>query len=104
MDHQPFSLEKAIEIAEDFQDLVESDFGTVPGAITEAVIAVPFDKQRQDQFLSDYLNNHGREILPDDPSGYEVLVIGRNPRNPESFVFETIRNYAAATGIPYNQF
>jgi len=110
MDNQPFTLEEARDIAEDFEDLVDTDIVEKEGILLTVthVVVSPFNKDEQEVYA---INCIGGEVYAEEqmleygPQGYDVIIISQDletDTNSRLFDITGIRTYIANNGIKYN--
>ena len=101
----PFSLEEAIDIAEDFEDLIDTDFG-VEGTVYEVVdvMVCPHHDEDQKVFFEQYTAGKNKEAALGTYSGdeYDVAVFACDLADPEQYTCIDIRTFAEQRGIKYN--
>lgn len=105
MKNAPFSIEEAIEIAEDFEDLVDTDFSINKALIylVDTVMICPFREDDKKLFVSNYHYSKDREGALDFYKGkdYDVIVLAYDVDDESSFTYIDIRTFAAQRGIQY---
>jgi hypothetical protein len=105
MELTPFTFEEATDIAEDFEDLIDTDFG-LDGAVYEIteVMVSPFPEEEQTKFKELYLKTKDKAKALFDYTGheFEVLVFAMNVNDPEIATLIDIRTFSDRRGIGYN--
>lgn len=102
---RPLTYEEAVDIAEDFEDLVGTDFGipSLKDAEVGYVCIAPYDKDNQQVFLSNLKLSADTEAalkfyLDAGHKDFDVLIIGTG--TDEEIVY-AIRAYAGQLGLNY---
>ena len=105
MDITPFTHEEAIDIAEDFEDLIDTDFD-LNGAVYEVidVVVCPFPEGAGIKFIDDFQLSKDKEsaLVAYVGEEFNVLVYAINIDNQEQTTFIDIRTFAEQKGIRYN--
>ncbi len=106
MIHTPFTLEEAIDIQEDFEDLVDTDFkpdASSPVFEITNVLVCPFNDHDKKLFADRY--NLAKE--DEDPlsaytgTEYDVIVFALNLVDESNYIYIDIRSFAERMGINY---
>lgn len=107
-DNAPFSFAEAEEIAEDFEDLVDTEF-TLPEVgqsvfLVDAVAVCPFGNEERERFLTAYYNSKDALAALDGYPGpdYDVLLLLSDADDETNYSFIDIRAFVANKGINYN--
>lgn len=102
---EAFSYDEAVDIAEDFEDLVGTDFGipSLKNAEVEYVCVAPYDENRRNMFLADLRSSKDpaaalAPYLHPGSADFDVLVIGSD--SGEGVVY-TIRAYVQLLSLNY---
>jgi hypothetical protein len=106
MTHKPYSLDEATEIAEDFEDLIDTDF-TLDKTITyvvDNVVAGPFNEDSKELFVKNYLKTKNAEESLNfyDGKEFDVLLFAYDENDDTSFICIDIRTFTEQKGIRYN--
>ena len=105
MDLIPFSLEEATDIAEDFEDLIDTDLN-YNGAVYEVadVVICPYTDADRKIFTGNYLNTKDKETAISfyDGNEYDVIVYAHDIDDNGQATFIDIRTFAEQKGIQYN--
>jgi len=109
IDDSPFTLEEAEEIAEDFEDLVDTEFTiTASGIATEyiidALMICPFPEAGRQQFIDEYYSTKdGRAALAQyEGDEYDVILFVSEAADMARFSYLSIRAFAMEQGIKYS--
>lgn len=96
MELTPFSHDEAAEIAEDFEDLIDTEFtlGGV-GYLIEDILICPFDASEREEWLAGYAD--GATTMTSE----EVDVYLAVSDEGGTISYMSIRNFAAEKGIGY---
>jgi len=100
----PFTFQQAQEIAEDFEDIIDTEQGRGGvKMVIDAILIRPFEEANRDQPLEDYYNSENIEIqdTEDANAQYVVLVVMSAVEEGGVTVLD-ITDYVAANGINYN--
>ena len=104
MINQPFTLQKAEEIAEDFEDLVDTGFRNKDGEyFTISHITVcPFSEDEKSRFLEMKWTTQNIAGDREEYTGtdFDVIIIANRRGNEQRLVMD-IRTYATEAGIKY---
>lgn len=100
MQRIPFTLEEAIDIAEDFEDLIGTELNRMP-PITYVAVG-PYDLGMEPGYIQIIDSNAGNSEFQYSYSGddYDVYVIWTKPDSDTDEIID-IRTIAQAIGIPY---
>lgn len=100
----PFTDQQAQEIAEDFEDIIDTERsrGGVKMVIDNILIR-PYDEARRDQPLEDYYNSEYIEVEDSENTDaqYVILVVMSTLDDGSVSVLDIV-DYVAANGINYN--
>ena len=106
MGNTPFNLSKANDVAEDFEDLVDTDFRAQNGKVyvIESVCVAPFNEQDKQQFTDKYLSCRDREEAVSFYAGneFDVLVFFFEEADETAWFSQDIRAFVTERGITYN--
>src|SRR4051812_10170496 len=106
MKRAPFSIEKAIEVAEDFEDLVDTDFSIDKALVylVDNVMICPYKEEDKKLFVSNYHYSRDRESALDFYKGkdYDVIILAYDVDNEANYTCIDIRTFVAQKGIAYN--
>lgn len=106
MAQTPFSLEDAHEIAEDFEDLIDTDFNIGKGLtyFIDNVLVCPHNPDDQKLFLSNYHYSKNKEGSLDFYKGneFDVVVLAYDIDDETNYTSIDIRTYVEHRGINYN--
>jgi len=106
MEFIPFTLEEALEICEDFEDLKDTEFkvGTSPLLLVEDVVVAPFGGAEKDSFVAVYSDSRNAENALGLYTGsdYDVLLITSADETDAGFSYIDIRTFANLRGIKYS--
>lgn len=104
MNNTPFTLDGADEIAEDFEDLIDTSFRTADGMLHEIdnVAVCPFYEEDRLVFMEKYriTGNKTEALAWYQGEEYDVSVITGTSK--EGYVCFDIRTFAEQLGIKYN--
>lgn len=101
-----FTLEEANEIAEDFEDLIDTEFSLEKGItlFVDSVAVCPFGESEKEAFMERYAAtrniNEAMASYTGDECDVILIVCDVSTENEYSFI--TIRNFIAQKGIRYN--
>lgn len=105
MKNSPFTYEEAIEIAEDFEDLLDTSFKTADGLFLtiDAVAVCPFHTDDRRDFVSACQNNGDPAVVLKSYMGedYDVAVLASGNSDGTVFADFDIRTFAEMQGIVY---
>jgi len=105
MEFTPFTLEQARDIAEDFEDLIDTDIKMDDGIYEVIdVIISPFSEDAGRFFIDEFLLTKDKvaSLAFYNSGEYDVVVFAGNINDPEKNVFIDIRTFAGQRGISYN--
>ena len=106
MNYTPFTLEEATEIADDFEDLEDTEFsfGESTAYMVHKVIIAPFGNQERAEFIAQYESTrNGKQSLEAYTGNeYEVLLVAADLADEERLVYLHIREFVAEKGIKYS--
>ena len=102
----PFTQAHADEIAEDFEDLIDTSFKWIDGIrySIENVMVCPFDPAEQTTFATTYHTTRDKEASLNTfkGSGFDVMIFAYKGRKEEEFIALNVRTYTEQLGIRYN--
>ena len=101
---QSFTYEEAIDIAEDFEDIVDTEhFKGGIKAVVDAVIVCPYHFVTSYPSLEEYYKSEDASIPLEDEQGalYAVLVV-MSSLVDNSLLLQEITDYVATNGINYS--
>lgn len=109
MNKESFTLEQAQEIAEDFEDLIDTDVVEkegVPLTVTHVVVC-PYDEEDKTQFAADCVTDADQPeklLLMYDTDEYDVIIISQEPDTEGDNLYDVtdIRSYISQNGVNYN--
>jgi hypothetical protein len=105
--HTPFTLQEAIDIQEDFEDLIDTDFkpdASSPVFEITNVLVAPYNEEDKKRFAENY--HLAKE--DEDPlsfytgTEYDVIVFAYNLVDKSNYIYMPIRSFAERMGINYN--
>jgi hypothetical protein len=106
MKNTPFTVDEAIDIAEDFEDLIDTDFSINKALIylVENVMICPFKEDDKKLFVSNYHYSKDKDGALDFYKGkdYDVIVLAYDVDDESSFTYIDIRTFANQKGIKYD--
>ncbi len=106
MSNTAFTLTKANDVAEDFEDLVDTDFRAQNGKVyvIESVSVSPFDEQEKRQFTDNFINCRDKvEAISFYNGGeFDVVVFFYEEHDEAAWYSQDIRAFVAERGINYN--
>lgn len=106
MEEKGFTLEEAVEIADDFEDLIDTEFNTdrTTTYFIENVLVAPFPPDAQKQFADEYHKSRDKESALSFYTGseYDVLVMTCNVNDESVLIPVDIRTFALERGIKYS--
>lgn len=100
-----FSLAQAEEIAEDFEDLKDTEFSVhCTSYIIEEVLVVPFENDLLRSFFDRYVitRNASELMVSNDLSLYNVILVVSPLHDQSSLSYFTITQYVSDLGVGYN--
>lgn len=106
MTHTPLSKSEAQEIAEDFEDLIDTDF-SVNKALSyfiDNVLICPFDMENKKLFVSNFHYSKDKDAALSfyDGDEYDVIIMAYNVDDETSYIYIDIRTFVSQRGINYN--
>ena len=106
MDTTPFTLDEANEIAEDFEDLIDTSFKTKDGLsyTIENVLVCPFNETEKEQFARIYLDTKNKTESLSFYKGeeFDVAVFTYSGAAAATgYTWFSIRSFAEQRGIKY---
>jgi hypothetical protein len=105
MIHRPYTLEEATEIAEDFEDLIDTDFKLEKVTyIVDNVVTGPFTEEDKEFFVKNYLKTKNSEesLAFYNGSEFDVLLFACNENDDTTYNCIDIRTFTEQKGIKYN--
>jgi len=106
MNNFPFTLEDATEIAEDFEDLVDTDFSMGNSLVYEVnnVLVCPYEEADKKKFAALYHETKDAQIASKSYTGneYDVIVFSYNIDDTNSYIYTDIRTFTEQRGINYS--
>lgn len=106
MQHNPFTLDEANEIAEDFEDLVDTEINTGQGKVyvIHNVVVCPFDEPGKQLFADNYRKTKDKNELINFHKGdeYDVVIFAYDADDEADYNWFDIRTFAERRGIKYN--
>ncbi len=106
MEFRPFTLEDAVEVQDDFEDLKDTEFKTGTSIVytVHDVIISPFNEDDKLKFIDRYSQTKDcRESLNGySGSEYDVLLVVYDVEDETKYTYTSIRTFAATKGIKYN--
>ena len=104
--HIPFTLDEANEIAEDFEDLIDTDFKGTEGLVylIDNVVVGPFDEADQVVFANNYYRSKDKNEAINFYKGedYDVIIFAHDAENETIYACFDIRSFAGQRGIKYS--
>jgi hypothetical protein len=105
MTRTTFTLEEAEEIADDFEDLADTEF-TFDKKTTwfvDNIMVGPFDDSDRDQFVKNYLSTKDKVYSLSLYAGdfYDVLLVAFDVNDDTNYICMDIRSFATQKGISY---
>src|SRR5580692_842795 len=98
MNNFPFTLEEATEIAEDFEDLIDTDFAMGNSLVYEVnnVLVCPYEEEDKKKFASYYQDTREAQLALKSYVGgeYDVIVFACNIDDVTSYIYTDIRTFA----------
>lgn len=104
MEFQTFSFEDAVEICDDFSDLVDTEFKlpNTPMVLVEHVVVCPAGGDSRSLFISKFLESKDPEVSLKFFQGEEYGVIIITTNNQGVYHFIDILDYVREKGLNYN--
>jgi hypothetical protein len=104
MEHTPFSLEQANDIAEDFEDLIDTDF-SISNAVDyliDNVVVCPFNDADKKLFATNYHHTKEKASSLNFYTGteFDVIVFAYDMDNA-AYTYIDIRTFVEHKGITY---
>jgi len=105
MAHTAFKYDEAIEIADDFEDLIDTDFSI--NALTyfiENVLVSPYTEEDKTLFLSNFRVSRDKEGATGFYKGdkFDVIVLAYDVDDESSFIHIDIQTFVKQMGITYH--
>lgn len=105
MINTPFNREDADEVADDFEDLVDTEFtlDKINIYYVDNVVVAPFSQDERARFIKHYLETKDCDdaIAFYEGSDFDVLVIALHVKDDTSYMCVDIRSFTAQQGIVY---
>src|SRR5271156_6944017 len=105
MTRLPLTLEIAVEIAEDFEALVDTDFKTnTVTYIIDNIVPAPFAEEDRQKFVKSYLETKDAQASLGLYNGheFEVLLFGYDENDDTNYICIDIRSFTEQQGINYS--
>jgi hypothetical protein len=106
VDLKPFTLEDAMEIREDFEDLIDTEFNLEPSLlyVIQDIAICPFNESDRLAFFTVYAKDSDTTATLKSYSGteYEVVLVCVDADDETKLLHLPIRAFAAEKGIQYN--
>ena len=106
MNNFPFTLEEATDIAEDFEDLIDTDFAVGNSLVFEVnnVLICPYEDEDKKKFASHYHETKDVQIALKSYVGneYDVIVFAYNIDDIADYNYTDIRTFVEQRGINYS--
>jgi len=109
LNNSPFTFEEAEEIAEDFEDLVDTEFtvvvdGTSTAYLVDAVVVSPFAEADKQRFADAWYQhkNAGEALAGFSGSDLDVLLFVSGADDETNVSYLGIRQFALERGIKYD--
>jgi hypothetical protein len=102
---RPFTLAEATEIAEDFEDLVDTEFITAGVFyLVLDVLVVPFTTLSKDVYAANYdpALGVGQFLASPDGDDYDVIILVQDVEQKRPRLCIDIRSYTGERGIKYH--
>ncbi len=105
MMHKPLSKSEASEIAEDFEDLMDTDF-TVNKSLSyliDNVLISPYNMDDKKLFVSNFHYSKDKEAALSFYNGdqYDVIILAYDVDDESSYIYIDIRTFVGQRGINY---
>jgi len=105
MNNFPFTLEEATDIAEDFEDLIDTDFAVGNSLVFEVnnVLVCPYDDDEKKKFAVHYHDTKDGQIFLKSYKGseYDVIVFAYDIDDITSYSYTDIMTFTEQRGINY---
>lgn len=105
MEYQPFTKEQAIEISEDFEDIIGTRLKLSQAEIyrIENVIYSPLNESEKVQFVENYKNSKDQEAAIAFYGGedFDVILFVTDVDDRSQYFYFNIRTYVGQQGINY---
>jgi len=105
MNNFPFTLEEATDIAEDFEDLIDTDFAMGNSLVYEVnnVVVSPYEEEDKTKFAAYYHETKDAQIALKTYMGneYDVIVFAYDIDDVTNYIFTDIRTFVEQRGINY---
>jgi len=106
LESTPFTLEEAIEICEDFEDLKDTEFTMATNVIylVDEVVVCPFNEADKQLFIESFLTTKDseRSLNPYTGKEYDVMLFAYDADDYADRVYIDIRTFADKRGIGYS--
>ena len=105
MERHYFTIEEAVEICDDFEDLNGTKIRTDAGEIyrIREVVVSPYDEDAKAHFLANYNSGKSADMARafHDGPDFDVLILAKNLDEPEEYITLDIRTFAISRGVNY---
>ena len=106
MELTPFTIEEAVEICEDFEDLIDTEFkiGSSPMLLVAQVAITPFHETDKNRFAESYYQTKNSENALSfyKGSNYDVLLMIYQVDDETNYSYIDIRTFVNLKGIKYS--
>jgi len=106
MNNFPFTLEEATDIAEDFEDLIDTDFAMGNSLVYEVnnVLVCPYEEEDKKKFATYYHDTKEAQLAMKSYIGneYDVIVFAYNIDDITNYLYTDIRRFTEQRGITYS--
>jgi hypothetical protein len=106
MEYTPFTLEEAKEIAEDFEDLKDTEFNidTPYEFMVHDVVVCPFNQADKKTFVDGYYRSkdQSESIRFFKGNDYDVILFAFDVDDEANYTYINIRDFVLEKGIKYN--
>lgn len=105
MEYSPFTLEEANEIAEDFEDLIDTEFSLNNDVfLIDSVTVCPFNEDDKEIFTEAFhqTKDYPQSIAFYSGNEFDVIILASHAADEANYTWISIRNFAAEKGIKYN--
>ncbi len=105
MNNFPFTLEEATDIAEDFEDLIDTDYAVGNSQVFEVnnVLVCPYEDDDKVKFAAYYHDTKDAQVAIKSYMGneYDVIVFAYNIDDLTNYSYTDIRTFTSERGISY---